>query len=48
MALVKKNNFEELIDNVYQTHCYLQLDAQKAVNRNLTIWKKNIQSLLTF
>ena len=36
MVLIKKNNFEELIDNVYQTHCYLQLDAQKAVNQNLT------------
>ena len=37
MTLVKKNSFEKLIDNVYQTHCYLQLDAQKAVNQNLTI-----------
>jgi hypothetical protein len=36
MELVKKNNFNELIDNVYQTHCLLQLNTQKAVNR---IWR---------
>ncbi|KAA6322327.1 hypothetical protein EZS27_028117 [termite gut metagenome] len=37
MELVKRNNFEGLIDNVYQTHCVLQQNAQKAVNQNLTI-----------
>jgi len=37
MEIVKQNNFEGLIDNVYQTHCALQLNAQKAVNQNLTI-----------
>jgi predicted nuclease of restriction endonuclease-like (RecB) superfamily len=37
MEIVKRNNFEGLIDNVYQTHCALQLNAQKAVNQNLTI-----------
>jgi predicted nuclease of restriction endonuclease-like (RecB) superfamily len=35
--IVKQNNFDELIDNVYQTHYLLQQNAQKAVNRNLTI-----------
>ena len=37
MKIVQRNNFEGLIDNVYQTHCALQLNAQKAVNQNLTI-----------
>jgi len=37
MEVVKQNNFENLIDNVYQTHCLLQENAQKAVNQNLTI-----------
>jgi len=37
MEIAKKNNFTELIDNVYQTHCLLQLNAQKAVNMNLTM-----------
>ncbi|KAA6331781.1 hypothetical protein EZS27_019645 [termite gut metagenome] len=37
MELVKQNNFEGLIDNVYQTHYVLQQNAQKAVNQNLTI-----------
>ena len=32
-----KHNFDELIDNVYQTHCLLQQTAQKAVNLNLTV-----------
>jgi predicted nuclease of restriction endonuclease-like (RecB) superfamily len=35
--IVKHQNFDQLIDNVYQTHCQLQLNAQKAVNLNLTI-----------
>ena len=37
MEIVMQNNFEELIDNVYQTHCLLQQNAQKAININLTI-----------
>jgi len=37
MEIVKQNNFKSLIDNVYQTHCLLQENAQKAVNANLTI-----------
>ncbi|KAA6342135.1 hypothetical protein EZS27_010090 [termite gut metagenome] len=37
MELVKQNNFEDLIDKVYQTHCVLQQNAQKVVNQNLTI-----------
>jgi len=37
MDIVKQNNFEELIDNVYQTHCILQQNALKAININLTI-----------
>jgi len=37
VEIVKHNNFEGLIDNVYQMHCLLQQNAQKAVNQNLTI-----------
>lgn len=37
MALVKKLNFDELIDSIHQTHSVLQLNAQKAVNQNLTV-----------
>ena len=37
MALTKQNNFDQLIDNVYQTHCLLQQTAQKAVNHYLVI-----------
>ena len=37
MKIVKHNDFEELIDSVYQTHCLLQQNAQKAININLTI-----------
>jgi predicted nuclease of restriction endonuclease-like (RecB) superfamily len=37
MSPVRKNNFDELIDNVYQTHCLLQENAAKAVNFNLTV-----------
>ena len=32
-----KHNFDELIDNVYQTHCLLQQTAQKTVNHFLVI-----------
>ncbi|MDL2289844.1 PDDEXK nuclease domain-containing protein [Paludibacteraceae bacterium OttesenSCG-928-F17] len=35
--IVKHQNFDQLIDNVYQTHCQLQLNAKKMVNINLTI-----------
>jgi len=35
--IVKQQNFDQLIDNVYQTHCQLQLNAKRAVNLNLTI-----------
>jgi len=37
MEIVKQNNFEGLIDNVYQAHCLLQQTAQKAVNHFLVI-----------
>jgi predicted nuclease of restriction endonuclease-like (RecB) superfamily len=37
VILIQQNNFDKLIDNVYQTHYLLQLNAQKAVNQNLTI-----------
>ena len=37
MSNVEKNNFEELINNVYQTHCILQNNATKAINLNLTV-----------
>ena len=35
--IVKHQNFDQLIDNVYQTHCQLQQNAKKVVNINLTI-----------
>lgn len=35
--IVKHQNFDQLIDNVYQTHYQLQLNAKKVVNINLTI-----------
>jgi len=37
MEIAMQNNFNEMIDNVYQTHCLLQQNAQKAININLTI-----------
>jgi predicted nuclease of restriction endonuclease-like (RecB) superfamily len=37
MSLIRKNNFEGLIDNIYQTHCILQENTAKAVNFNLTV-----------
>ncbi|GHT10769.1 hypothetical protein FACS189426_11640 [Bacteroidia bacterium] len=37
MPLIKQNNFEELINNVYQTHCILQANATRAINLNLTV-----------
>ena len=37
MEIITQNNFEHLIDNVYQTHCLLHQNTQNAVNQNLTI-----------
>jgi predicted nuclease of restriction endonuclease-like (RecB) superfamily len=37
MPLVEKNNFEELIANVYRAHCLLQENAARAINFNLTV-----------
>ena len=37
MSLIKKNNFEELVNSIYQTHCILQENATKAINYNLTV-----------
>ncbi len=35
--IVKHQNFDQLIDNIYQTHSALQENAKKAINQNLTI-----------
>lgn len=35
--IIKQQNFDQLIDNVYQTHNALQENAKKAINQNLTI-----------
>jgi predicted nuclease of restriction endonuclease-like (RecB) superfamily len=35
--IVKQQNFDQLIDNIYQTHCVLQKNAKQVVNQNLTI-----------
>lgn len=35
--IVKHQSFDQLIDNVYQTHCQLQQNAKKVVNIHLTI-----------
>lgn len=32
-----QNDFDKLINNVYQTHRLFQLNVQKTVNQNLTI-----------
>ena len=37
MPLIKKNNFEELVNSIYQTHCVLQENVAKAINYNLTV-----------
>lgn len=37
MSLKEKNNFEELVNSIYQTHCILQENAAKAINYNLTV-----------
>ena len=37
MLIIRKNNFEELVNSIYQTHCILQENAAKAINYNLTI-----------
>jgi hypothetical protein len=31
------NDFDKLINNVYQTHCLLQENSVKAVNFNLSV-----------
>ncbi|GHT18116.1 hypothetical protein FACS189429_3870 [Bacteroidia bacterium] len=36
-TLAKYQNFNALVDNVYETHCALQQSAQRAVNLNLTV-----------
>lgn len=35
--IIKNQNFDQLIDNVYQTHCVLQENTLKVINQNLTI-----------
>lgn len=35
--IIKQQNFDQLIDNVYQTHYILQENAKKVINQNLTI-----------
>jgi hypothetical protein len=35
--IVKQQDFAQLIDNVYQTHTALQENANRVINRNLTI-----------
>jgi len=37
IKILSHNNFDELIDNVYQTHNLLQQNAQKTINLNLTV-----------
>jgi predicted nuclease of restriction endonuclease-like (RecB) superfamily len=37
MPLKRRNNFEGLIDSIYQTHCVLQENAATFVNYNLTV-----------
>ncbi len=37
MSLIRKNNFDELVNSIYQTHCILQENAAKAINYNLTV-----------
>jgi len=37
MTLIRGNNFEELVNSIYQTYCFLQENAIKAINYNLTV-----------
>ena len=37
MSGIRKNDFEELINSIYQTHCVLQENALKTINYNLTV-----------
>jgi len=37
MSLIQKNNFEELVNSIYQTHCFLQENAIRNINLNLTV-----------
>lgn len=35
--IIKQQNFDQLIDNIYQSHNALQENAKKIINQNLTI-----------
>ena len=37
MSVIRKNNFEELVNSIYQTHCILQDNVAKAINYSLTV-----------
>ena len=37
MPKKSKNDFDELVNSIYQTHCVLQENAAKAINYNLTV-----------
>jgi predicted nuclease of restriction endonuclease-like (RecB) superfamily len=37
MSLKRRNNFEELVNSIYQTHCFLQENAIRNINLNLTV-----------
>ena len=37
MTLIRRNNFEELVSSIYRTHCFLQEDAVRDINLNLTV-----------
>ena len=37
MAFIEKNNFDVLIDNIYQTHYILQENTAKIINYYLTV-----------
>ena len=37
MSVIRKNNFEELVNSIYQTHCVLQNNVAKAINYSLTV-----------
>ena len=37
MSVITKNNFERLINSIYQTHCILQDNVAKAINYSLTV-----------
>ena len=37
MTIIKQNSFNQLIENIYNTHCALQTKAQQSENRFLTV-----------